>query len=133
MAELAGLEVAGQTDKGIKGNNSHPSSHSKVINTLKRLLCDIFFKRPTKNLEKMANTRNKASIIEHDYSMDGIREACFEESVEEEIKVAKTLSDHTPTQQGATLTLLTFCCHHWHFIKQSIVFYFLISLNGRIS
>lgn len=46
----------------------------------------------------MANTRNKASIIEHDYSMDGIREACFEESVEEEIKVAKTLSDHTPIQ-----------------------------------
>lgn len=50
------------------------------------------------HLEKMANTRNKASIIEHDYSMDGIREACFEESVEEEIKVAKTLSDHTPIQ-----------------------------------
>lgn len=39
---------------------------------------------------------------------------------------------HKP-QQGVTLTLLAFCCHQWQFIRQSIVFYFLISLNGRIS
>lgn len=53
----------------------------------------------------MANTRDKASIIEHDYSMDGIREACFEECVEEEMQVAKTLSDHTPIQSPLTKKL----------------------------
>lgn len=46
----------------------------------------------------MANTQNQASLNEHDYSVDGIREACFDECVEEEMQMAKPLSDHTPLQ-----------------------------------
>ena len=46
----------------------------------------------------MANTQDQASFNEHDYSLEGIREACFDEYVEEEMQMTKTLSDHTPLQ-----------------------------------
>jgi len=44
----------------------------------------------------MANIQDQANLNEHDYSMDGIREACFDEFVEEEVQMAKPQSDHTP-------------------------------------
>ncbi|KAL0153331.1 hypothetical protein M9458_051369, partial [Cirrhinus mrigala] len=46
----------------------------------------------------MANTQDQASLNDHNYSMDGIREACFDELIEEEMQMAKPLSDHNPFQ-----------------------------------
>lgn len=51
------------------------------------------------NSGKMANQELAASITDHDYIKAGLREACFDDSVEleqMELQMEKTHNDHTP-------------------------------------
>lgn len=48
----------------------------------------------------MANPLLTVSPDDHDYTLSGLREACFDGLIQEEeiVQLAKNISDHTPLQ-----------------------------------